>query len=352
MDSFPSFTRGDRLLLLAPHPDDEALAAGGLLQAAARAGAFVRVIFLTDGDKNPWPQRVIECRWRISGSVARARWGALRRREALESLAVLGHGPDVAEFWSLPDQGLTNLLLAGGTGLIGKLGAAITEWQPTWLVAPAACDRHPDHSAVGVAAALALRERARCGELNPGVLGYIVHGNGRPESPLNYELPLAPDEVEVKRQAILRHRSQTLLSRRRFLAHAQPEEIFLPETTAQDREGGHPLRVSHWEAQGPNIIVESSLTSRVLGKRELHVVVASGTARPRHQCVILPSSARLCQLRLPQEIYETHGSSIFIKLKTINWLFDTAGWMELRPQAGQSDPEACETEVALSPAKR
>ena len=151
------FVKGDRLLVLAPHPDDEALATGGLLQRAAEAGVETRIIFLTDGDNNPWPQRVIERRWRVSSAEARARWGTLRRNEARASLLVLGQGTCETEFWSLPDQGLTELLLSGGTAFTGRLRDAAAAWRPTLLVAPSVYDQHPDHSAVGLAVDIVLR---------------------------------------------------------------------------------------------------------------------------------------------------------------------------------------------------
>ena len=55
MDEFESFdiTKDSRLLMIAPHPDDEALATGGLLQRAQAKGAQVYVAFLTDGENNP-----------------------------------------------------------------------------------------------------------------------------------------------------------------------------------------------------------------------------------------------------------------------------------------------------------
>ena len=68
----------DRVLVLAPHPDDESIACGGLLLAARAVGAARCVVVVTDGDNNPWPQRWIEKRWRIDAR-ARARWGARRR---------------------------------------------------------------------------------------------------------------------------------------------------------------------------------------------------------------------------------------------------------------------------------
>ena len=45
-----AFNPASRLLVIAPHPDDETIAAAGLLQAARAAGARVGVWLLTDGE--------------------------------------------------------------------------------------------------------------------------------------------------------------------------------------------------------------------------------------------------------------------------------------------------------------
>jgi len=42
-----------RMLVVSPHPDDESLAVGGLIQAVLAAGGAVDVLLLTDGDDNP-----------------------------------------------------------------------------------------------------------------------------------------------------------------------------------------------------------------------------------------------------------------------------------------------------------
>jgi len=44
---------GARLLVLAPHPDDEVLGAAGMIEAAVRRGADVRVVVATDGEAGP-----------------------------------------------------------------------------------------------------------------------------------------------------------------------------------------------------------------------------------------------------------------------------------------------------------
>jgi LmbE family N-acetylglucosaminyl deacetylase len=43
-------TAADRVLVVAPHPDDETLCCAGILQLALRAGAAVGVVWLTAGD--------------------------------------------------------------------------------------------------------------------------------------------------------------------------------------------------------------------------------------------------------------------------------------------------------------
>src|SRR5262249_54049832 len=136
-------SRWKRVLVLAPHPDDETLATGGLLQRSVAAGAAVRVVFVTDGENNPWPQRAVERRWRL-GASARIRWAQRRRAETLDALTCLGIPVSSAVFLHFPDQGLTSLLLAGGGGLVPALTTELRMWRPTLVAAPAAADRHPD----------------------------------------------------------------------------------------------------------------------------------------------------------------------------------------------------------------
>ena len=74
----PVFNSDSRLMMFAPHPDDESLACSIPLQRAGRAEAAVRVVYVTDGDDNPWPQRLLERKWRLNAADHK-RWGRLRR---------------------------------------------------------------------------------------------------------------------------------------------------------------------------------------------------------------------------------------------------------------------------------
>ena len=171
-----------RVLVVAAHPDDETLATGGLLQRSIAAGGAVRVVFVTDGENNPWPQRLLERRWRLD-SDARARWAERRRIETLEALDCLGVPASSAVFLHFPDQGLTSLLLAGGGRAVPALAAELRTWRPTLVAAPATADRHPDHNALAVLLRLAVDRLAGAhGE----VFADRVH---RPRRPPRRRLP-------------------------------------------------------------------------------------------------------------------------------------------------------------------
>ena len=209
----------DRLLLIAPHPDDESLATGGLLQRLRPAGAAARLLLVTNGDNNPWPQRWLEKRWRI-GHPERQRWGALRRQEARLALKKLGYEGET-HFLHLPDQGLTAKLLQADPETLDRFCDEIQEWSPTQIILPSSYDLHPDHNALYVLLQLALD---RTGRSTLPQFHFLVHCKRPDLVPQRVALPLIEHERHLKRQAILCHTTQMALSRKRFLAYARPEE--------------------------------------------------------------------------------------------------------------------------------
>jgi len=225
----------DRLLVIAPHPDDETLAAGELIQAALAAGAAVRVLYATDGDNNPWPQRWIEKRWRIDAS-ARGRWGRRRRDEAAAALAALApdHAVDVRHFgW--PDQGLTDALMRDDAP-VARLQAELDAFTPTHVVMPSLADRHPDHSALHVMLELALLRRGRACQR----LAYLIHADDGADGVV---LPPLSQRQARKRAAMEAYASQLSLSRGRLLALAMRAEHYVALDAPVPREHAG-LRVS------------------------------------------------------------------------------------------------------------
>lgn len=216
------FRKSDRLLVVIPHPDDETLATGGLIQVAMAAGVPLRVLVATDGDNNPWPQRWLERRWHI-GPADRARWGARRREEARQALSLLGIGEQEIRFFGWPDQGLTDMLMRDSSAE-EMLAAEISQFSPTTVALPSLSDRHPDHSALRVMleVALASTRLAKCRKL-----GYLVHGKRTGASSLSLQLDGA--QQQAKRRALAAHATQLSLSRRRMRALCERVEQFEAE---------------------------------------------------------------------------------------------------------------------------
>jgi LmbE family N-acetylglucosaminyl deacetylase len=215
---------GRRLTVLAPHPDDESLAAGGLIQHAVAAGADVRVVFATDGDNNPWPQRWVERRWFIDADCRR-RWGALRRAEGKKAIKVLGLTDENAVFFGFPD---TELLPRWRRQDADTLQAFVNEFTaspPDILITPSSQDAHPDHLGMFHLAQEALN---RAG-LTPAQFTYLIHRRWFHPHATGESIKLTAEEQATKLAAILCHETQIKLSRGRFSSYASPEEIFTPE---------------------------------------------------------------------------------------------------------------------------
>jgi LmbE family N-acetylglucosaminyl deacetylase len=345
------FVSGSRLLFIAPHPDDEALAASVILQRAVRAGAAVRVVYATDGDDNPWPQRLREKKWRLD-AADRERWGELRREEGLAALRILGVAENEAQFLGLPDQGLTDFLLRGASEIVSRLVGIILKWRPNEVLAPAVFDTHPDHSALGVLVRMALAEAAM--ECLPPIQqwSYLVHGRSKTFARASSYLSSTEAECARKRSAILCHRTQTRLSRGRFLGYAKRPERFAPVEASRAIIGEGSVRFSYrrrstlclslrrqvapWFAPAADAILligtsrEGEARSLVLGmpRRSGLVTLENGSTGEPMGAARFHGDAFRGKLFIPTDLFST-TDSIFVKLQRRSWFFDEAGWFEI-----------------------
>ncbi|MET0618468.1 MAG: PIG-L family deacetylase, partial [Luteibacter sp.] len=221
MSRDPVIDGGTRLLVVAPHPDDESLAAGMLIQRTLAMGGRADVLLLTDGDDNPWPQRWLERRLVIDAS-GRARWGARRRLEVASALGRLGVPPDQLHALGWHDMQVTDALRFRHAAAVTAVRRVIERVRPTLAVIPDLGDSHPDHGSAHVLARLALSAAGSMAD----VLTYMVHGTER-SAP---EDLLVPDEdpgrQATKVSAVLEHATQMALSRKRMLGVASRPERF------------------------------------------------------------------------------------------------------------------------------
>jgi LmbE family N-acetylglucosaminyl deacetylase len=193
----PQPERGERLLIVAPHMDDETIAAGGRALAALARGAEVSVVFLTAGDCNRSCARVLFRTWSPSADQYLS-VGRTRILEAEAAMRALGLPADRVFILGYPDQGLSTMaadrsarIVSPSTGrlhvpydralrpgaahtldnLVDDLARVIDDVRPTSVIAPVHFDVHPDHQAASSIVTMALTRAA----VAPERLGYLVH---------------------------------------------------------------------------------------------------------------------------------------------------------------------------------
>lgn len=116
-----------KVLILAPHPDDEALGCAGTVALLNGKGVSSTVVFLTDGERlNGPPSAEVADRRREEGRRASALFGC---REPI--------------FLGLPDGEVGSLLEEG----CGKLSDIIALHKPDIVLSPSPIDYHADHIA-------------------------------------------------------------------------------------------------------------------------------------------------------------------------------------------------------------
>jgi LmbE family N-acetylglucosaminyl deacetylase len=190
-----------RVLLLAPHPDDESLGCGGLLAALARRGAGVRVVFASDG----------EASHRRSRSHPPDRLGALRRTEALAALAILGVPGDAARFLGLPDRAIPGPGTAGFAPAVAAFATAADGFAADTVVLPWRRDPSADHRAAWAVADAGARAAGLAAARRLEYPVWLWHDPA--DRPAAGEVRVHRVDVgrdlARKRRAILAHRSQT-----------------------------------------------------------------------------------------------------------------------------------------------
>ncbi|MBV6425178.1 MAG: 1D-myo-inositol 2-acetamido-2-deoxy-alpha-D-glucopyranoside deacetylase [Steroidobacteraceae bacterium] len=260
---------GARILVVAPHPDDESLCCGGLIATARRAGAEVSIVWITSGGGFRLDAMVVQKKARPKHADMRA---LARRRidEAQNAAEVLDVAPEDRFFLGYPDRGLLALLLDhyqspyrskytgasavpwdvavnpgspyDGANLERDFARIVERVRPTLVLAPSPYDAHTDHRATGI---LVLRVLGTRGELDRARF-WIVHGGRgwpRPRA-LRPDLPQSPPPRgrtlpwdvfavdaaarESKRLALREHETQLKVMGRKMMSYVRSTELYSP----------------------------------------------------------------------------------------------------------------------------
>jgi len=264
----------DRILIFAPHPDDAVLSSSGIIQYAIKSGAEVKIVYITTGSHNTTTMvrdSAIHTVTPISGILLAKE----RHREALCSAKTLGLSENTLVFLGFPDFGtlkiwtdcfenkpyFSGLLMSDktffpfsykkGIEFTGKNELTLIEkiietFKPTIVIYPPETDLNPDHRATGLFVDAALFDLRN--SINPERFRYFMHAQDWP-TPLKYAphdyitkpeyirnlngkwftYYLTLKEEEIKKKAILCHKSQVKSAPNFMLSFVRRNEIFLNE---------------------------------------------------------------------------------------------------------------------------
>ena len=325
----------DRILVLAPHPDDEVIATGGIIQQALKQGLPIHVVFYTYGDNNEWAFTVYRGHPVFMPRAMRG-MGMIRHGEALQADAVLGLSPTNLTFLGYPDFGTliiwnahwgdqppfrsmltrvtavpyTNAFRHGapykGEEILADLKSAILDFKPTKIFVSHPGDHNPDHRSLYLFTRVALWDLEK--ELQPEVVPFLVHYKKWPK-PQGYnpdiqlvppglfkdsvqwtELALAPTNIAVKHDAIRMHASQYAVSGPYLDSFVRPNELFGDFQTRLLRhaDANRPAEVENESEEDdvPDLLTDEERASyigietRSMGLEGDKVVLAMELSRP------------------------------------------------------------------------
>ena len=223
---------GTRILVLAPHPDDEVFGCGGALALHAARQATITVVIATDGAFHAEPEKTETMR-------------AMRCGESNAAAVVLGY-PE-PRYLNLPDRGLQY-----GEALIATLIGLIQETDADLIYAPSVYEAHPDHRGLAMATAEAVR---RVG----GERSVAFYEVGRPLQPTHLVdiTPVLSRKAEAMAcfpsQLLKQRYDQHVAALNRYRTYTLPEEVAAAEAFqvvhASALNGGLGLYRSEYQKQ-------------------------------------------------------------------------------------------------------
>ncbi len=266
-----------RLLIFAPHCDDETLGSAGLILAAKRAGIQVRVVIATNGDGFIFAT-IRDFKKIYPRPADYVKLGKIRQQESLAALAVLGVKPDQVDFLSYPDRGTPALWnnywsvknpyrspysedikspyaltydpnsVYAGEDFLADVASILSTYRPDLIVYPHPDDVHPDHWGLNAFVRLAIGLTNHSDPtFHPMEYTYLVHRPDYPDikglkpqaaltPPLAiyklypdwYRLDLTKADTTLKGQAVQKYRSQLTLLRGLMDSFVRANELFAP----------------------------------------------------------------------------------------------------------------------------
>ncbi|MCL5407308.1 MAG: PIG-L family deacetylase [Patescibacteria group bacterium] len=169
--------KGEKVIVFAPHCDDETLGVGGYIAKSVKNGADVVVVLMTNGDGHRFSS-IEEFRKIYPNANNYIQSGYTRQEESKKALEILGVKDENILFLGYPDGGLKELLFSNfnvpyqspytkqssspynnsyhqnvvytGGNLENDLLGILKKYQPQIVITTSQFDIHSDHAATGI----------------------------------------------------------------------------------------------------------------------------------------------------------------------------------------------------------
>lgn len=173
-----------KVLVLAPHPDDDSFGCGGTIKKMATTGANITVAYFCDGSGGVGENSELK--------IKNSELVETRKKEAKATVEILGISEQV--FFGYQDGELSK-----GKAVLKALADLIKRVEPDIIFVPSFIDNHPDHKAVNDILVNFL-EKNQCGfEIWAYEVWTPLYAN---------RIMMINDEKEAKEQSMLAHQSQ------------------------------------------------------------------------------------------------------------------------------------------------
>lgn len=208
---------GRGIVVVAPHPDDDALGCGGMIAEARWHGRDVRIVIVSDGAASH-PRSLSHPPDKVK---------ALRRQEALGAASILGLGAEAVTFLDLPDAAVPS---EGpmAEAAAREIAAVARACDAGVMVVTSDLDPHCDHAASAQIARRACRMLSGCSLYAYPIWVLALPAEAEIEATLPWGLRLDVGPFRgVKRQAIAAHASQagSVISDDPTAFHLPPEMV-------------------------------------------------------------------------------------------------------------------------------
>jgi LmbE family N-acetylglucosaminyl deacetylase len=225
LDVATNFSSQQRVCIFAPHPDDEILGCGGLLQQLAANGNHIILVHVTHGTQSHPNSQI----------YSPAKLNTIRPQESLEALKVLGIDHQV----TIISLDLTDGEVFAQQAQFYKKLAAIIQPDDV-LVTPFVHDGHPDHEATGqVVATFAKQQQLACYQVFIWAWHWAEPADNRIPWSHAIKVDLNAEQLQRKTEAIACFKSQIesdtstgnppILSAQTIARISQPWEVYLYE---------------------------------------------------------------------------------------------------------------------------